>query len=209
MTKANRLIYMLLVIQLAIIVFFIFKNTSLTKQRKMMNQEIDKLKSEMRSKLPVKECNLTSTNNQLETEEKNKNSEPTKEEFLRSFPKKNDDVVLVKSKNGIDLSSVEYRKKIFNEEETDIEWAVEYEEQINTMLNSSENLSEMGFVHLECRTSGCLLILARSARGAFTDYNIFTDELRKQEWRKKSNGVVSFSFGKKNEEEYIEFFIAK
>jgi len=106
-----------------------------------------------------------------------------------------------------DLADMDDISNAFESELTDLNWAIEYEKNIEELFNQSEKLSDMGLVSSECRSTTCKIVVTRSNRGAFLDANAFSSEKIKKQWGGYSG--FSFEFGKEGQEEYLTLWVKR
>ena len=202
----NSIIAALIILQIVSITFFTNKLSS-------YSQQIDLLSSEniaLQSKLQKVRSSLRELSNSTPIDQKitlnatplKNNIDSNSREIKPSIPNNNH-----LSNSDSEIDTLDTTPEEFTQEETDLNWAITHEENIEILFVNSENLSEIGLVSVECRKTACKIMATRSNKGTFLDANTFNTEISKQDWHK--NNAFSFNFGGEGAEEFVTFWIKR
>jgi len=202
----NSIITALIILQIVSIAFF-------TNKLSGYSQKLDLLISEnlaLESKLQKANSSLTELADSTPIDQEiilnstplKSNIDSNSREIKPSIPNNNQ-----LSNNDSEIETLDTTPEEFAQEETDLNWAIEHEENIENLFVNSENLSEIGLVSVECRKTACKIMATRSNKGTFLDANTFNTEISKQDWHK--NNAFSFNFGGEGAEEFVTFWIKR
>jgi hypothetical protein len=207
----KKLIILTLVIaQVTTLTIFLQKVSNLENARDALILEVSELTSDLAESQELrtesttlalpKEVNLKGVENELVS--------ASKQESLESPT--NDEVEVTEEKSTQDekgYANMDNVSEIFETEQTDFNWAMKYENNIESLFINSDALSEIGLVSSECRASACKILISRSNNGGFRDAVAFQNEIKKEEWGGYSG--FSFEFGNEGQEEYMTLWVKR